>query len=343
MRYSALTHDYSHDNQDGKNILQEAVRFITDHAVFYILGHMEPDGDCIGSQLVMASILTRMGKKAVPLQNGPFDRPECENYAGEFVAEIPGLNNSIEAKDNNGYAVIVVDCSTPDRVEKSYHKLFSLPVLVIDHHASGDPFGSVRLADPVAASTTILVYRLAREMGITLASKEAELVFFGLATDTGYFRHCEENSSEVFETAADLVRQGVSPRNIYQAMYGNREFGNRRFLGLLLSRAESHFDGKLIYTYQTLADAPLAAGSTRSSDEMYGLFQSIRGVQAIAFVREESPGVCSVGLRSKETMDVGALARANGGGGHKLAAGFNANAEMEEVRRLLLETFAPLF
>ncbi|MBN1523676.1 MAG: bifunctional oligoribonuclease/PAP phosphatase NrnA [Spirochaetales bacterium] len=313
-----------------------AIRFLSDYDRYFVLGHIEPDGDCAGSQLAIVSALQRAGKKAAALQTGPFDRPETLALDAMFERDVP-------QETNLSAAVIVCDCSTKDRIAPEYHGLLSFPTLIIDHHASGEVFGDIRNVDSTAASTTLLVAELLEAHGSALTEQEAELLFFGLVTDTGYFRHCEKHSQRVFSAAAKLVAAGASPKEAYQRMYGNREFLHRKYLGLLLSRAESFFGGRLVYTFQTLEDEEIAAVGGRSTDELYGLFQTVKNVEVILFVREESADMCSVGLRSKREIDVGAIARQNNGGGHKLASGFYFTGKKEEVKTILLETFAPLF
>ena len=314
------------------NTTDNVVRFIDDHDYFYVLGHREPDGDCIGAQLALASLLNRRGKRAVALHDGPFDRPETETFAAAFQERAP-------EPAGGASAVIVCDCSTPERVSERYRPLLSLPVLVIDHHAAGEAFGNVCFTDAGAASTTTLVVRLFRALSDVPSGEEATLLFFGLATDTGFFRHCDHNCGEVFETAAFLVERGASPKKTYGMMYGNRSLGQRKLLGKLIEKAESHFGGRLILTAQTLAELREAGPNVRSSEELYSLFQTVRGVEVIIFLREEEADVVSVGLRSLRSVDVGQVARDHGGGGHMLASGFNYQGTLAEARGLVLAVF----
>ncbi len=316
-------------------VIPEALEFIRKHSHFLLVGHLEPDGDCIGAQLGLRSLLERLGKTSVALQDGPFDRPETEAFASFFTRDIPD--------PDAGEAVIVLDCSTSDRISARYKPLLARPVLVIDHHAAGERFGAVRFVDPQAASTASLVTRLFPALGEEPTKQEASWLFFGLSTDTGFFRHCECGFAEVFQTALYLVERGASPKASYLAMYGNRSFAQRKLLGQLLHNARSLHGGRLVVTTQSLHEKEEAGPNVRSSEELYSLFQTVNGVEVIVFLREEGNGLVSVGLRSLNSFDVAEIARRYGGGGHKLAAGFNFQGNLEEAFSLMLTVFDQAF
>ncbi|MBN2354151.1 MAG: bifunctional oligoribonuclease/PAP phosphatase NrnA [Spirochaetales bacterium] len=315
--------------------IPEALDFLREHHYFLIVGHVEPDGDCLGAQLGLCSLLERLGKKALALQEGPFDRPETEAFARYFTRERP--------EEVPGEAVIVLDCSTSERISERYKPLLARPVLVIDHHAVGETFGTVRFVDPRAASTASLVARLFPALGETPTRREADWLFFGLCTDTGFFRHCESGFTEVFETALFLVSRGASPKAAYQAMFGNRSFAQRKLLGRLLQNARSLHGGRLVIITQSRHEKEEAGPNVRSSEELYSLYQTVNGVEVIVFLREESDRLVSVGLRSLNDFDVSDVARRFGGGGHKLASGFTFQGTLEGAFGLMLEVFDRAF
>jgi phosphoesterase RecJ-like protein len=315
------------------HIPQNALDFLKRYNVYLLIGHTEPDGDCLGTQLALRSLLERLGKKAWALQDLPFDRPETQVYEGLFRTDIP------ENLDRERTAVVVLDCSTTERVSERFKPLLSRPVLVIDHHAAGEEFGLVRFVEPAAASTTSLVARLYQGLDLVPTGEEAAWLFFGLATDTGFFRHCEKGFSEVFSTALFLVEHGASPKAAYLEMYGNRSFQQRKLLGRLLENAENHCDGRLVLTWQTLAETAEAGPNVRSSEELYNLFQTVAGVEVIVLLREETQDLVSVGLRSLNCFDVSEIARQYGGGGHRLAAGFNFDGTLDQAKVLVLSRF----
>ncbi len=306
-------------------------KLIEDSDRFWIVGHTEPDGDCIGSQLALAGFLKRIGKSARLLSPGPFKRPEIAEYEQLFL-QSTGL-------DITEGVLVIVDCSTLERIDRFSTLAERLGTLVIDHHASGDPFGDFRLVDPASPSTTLIVQDIIEQLGYVPTKEEAELLLFGFCTDTGFFRHLESGTASVFLAVSRLVEAGASPKNAHAHMYGGRTIGSRMLLGTILSRAQVHFGGKFILSYETLEDLNAYGMESRDSDTLYQLLVSVQGVQAVALVREETDTVCSVGLRAPGDLDVGAIAKRFSGGGHRKAAGFQFTGSRKEVIDLLINTF----
>jgi phosphoesterase RecJ-like protein len=295
---------------------------------------VEPDGDCVASQLLLESMLRRLGKRVTLYNAGPFQRPEVLRHASRF-------SSLIRPEDRAGDAtVVVVDCSTPERVGALGDGMRGLRTLVIDHHASGAPFGDVRFVDPEAPCVALLLLSVLDALGLPLQREDAELVLFGLCTDTAFFRHLNLSSAHAFETVARLVRAGASPQAVYHGIYGGRSLEGRRLLGLALSRTESLYGGRLLLCFETVEER--GEGSPEGSDELYRLLQTVAGVEVVIFIRQELGAEHSVGLRSTGGIDVGSVARRLRGGGHAPASGCTLYGSLEEVRRRVLEEMAPL-
>jgi phosphoesterase RecJ-like protein len=239
-------------------------------------------------------------------------------------------------------AVVVLDCSTPERIGYLAEEIAGLPVAVLDHHASGEEFGEVRIVDPGAPSVTYLIQLFIESCNDSPTPEEAELLLFGLCTDTGFFRHLTAGSEEVFAAVGRLTSLGASPRDIHHTMFGGRSYESRRLLGELLSRTERHCGGRLLLSVERLEDQQRFGRENRDSDTLYQQLQGVRGADVVVLIREEEPGKCSVGLRSRDGLDVGSLARRLGGGGHRNAAGFTADGKAEDIRTTVLERLAGL-
>jgi phosphoesterase RecJ-like protein len=322
------------------------IQFINSGTRFIIAGHKEPDGDCVGSQLALCAVLRRLGKAAFPCSAGPFKRTEVAPYAARF-------NAAPAEAEKAGAKVIIVDCSSADRTGDLEAELRGLPTAVIDHHSSREAAlspeaglstetGPVFL-DPLAPSVTCMILSLIEALGLTPSPEEAELLLFGLCTDTGFFRHLDESGAETFAAAGRMVRAGASPKAAFQAINGGKTLDSRIFLGHILSRAESLFEGRLILSFETHEDILRFGLEGRDSDSLYQLLQSVAGVEAVAIIREESPGNCSVGLRSRDTIDVAAIAASFGGGGHKNAAGLSMPGAISDIRPQIIEAFGRVF
>jgi phosphoesterase RecJ-like protein len=169
----------------------ELLDFIDRHGPFYVIGHKEPDGDCVGSQLALASFLKRSGKTVYLCSAGPFTRTEIMAYEGRFSVEVPPENPSERA------AALILDCSSLQRIGAVSETLPKVPLAFIDHHAAGNAVGDVVYIDDHSPSVTLMILLLIEAMGGKPTKEEAELLLFGLGTDTGFFRHLDMASTEM--------------------------------------------------------------------------------------------------------------------------------------------------
>lgn len=309
---------------------EELLQFLDRYKRYFLAGHTEPDGDCLGSQLALGSFLEKKGKEVRLLSDGPFTRPEVMELADRFIRD------PSKAELNQESALVLLDCSTPERIGRIKDAVAGLPTAVIDHHASGEDFGTVRWVLPSAPSVTFMILSLISASGRPVSSEEAKDLFFGLATDTGFFRHLDEQGSQALTAAAELVARGASPKATFMRMYGNRPYGSRKLLGRLLERVEALAFSRLLYTYETISDLEELGEESRDSDQLYQLLLGTRSCEAAVVIREEKPGECSVGLRALYDLDVGRIAQEFGGGGHAKAAGFSYTGTRRELEKLIL-------
>jgi phosphoesterase RecJ-like protein len=316
----------------------EVGEFLARYDRYLVVGHIEPDGDCVASAVALARFLDRRGKRVVLADQGPFDRPEVASFQPLFQAEPP--------PPAPGSAAVVVDCSTADRLGPVLETAVAgLPVLVIDHHSSGNPFGEVRWVEPSAPAVAYLVQLLLESLGERLPAEDAELLLFGLSTDTGFFRHLGPGpgSGEALRAAARLVEAGASPQRVYRSIHTGWSPSRVNLLAEALRRAESLFDGQLLLTWWTLEDFRKAgAAFARGSDEVYRILSGVAGCEVIVFLRQDAPRRFSVGFRSASRVDVGVLAQSMGGGGHARAAGCTLTGTLSQVRRAVLAALSPL-
>jgi len=317
----------------------ELLQFIKTGSKFIIAGHKEPDGDCVGSQLALRSALRRLGKEAIVCSAGPFKRSELRIYSDQFV-KIP------ENEDLSGTKVIVVDCSSIDRIGDLQDFLSKFPCAVIDHHVSkhlpSTPEQPV-YTDSKMPSCTLLIHKLIKSLDLELKEEEATLLLFGLCTDTGFFRYLTEKNEEAVEAAAEFVRSGASLKKIFNTMNSGKSLNSRILLGQMLSRTESHFNGRLLTSYETLDDYNKFGLENRDSDNLNQLMLSIEGIEATVIIRQECADNCTVSLRSTDSIDVARIAYDFGGGGHKNAAGLTMKGDIPYVKQKLLEVFKNIF
>lgn len=318
---------------------QKLIEFIKKYNTFFVLGHSEPDGDCLGSQKAMAFVLKEMGKKAILCSAGPFIRNESKELKKLFAKSISESGTSPE-----GAAVIILDCSTPERIgEVLAEEIKGMPVAIIDHHASGQLFGDVSFVNGKSPAATVMVYQLMKELGIKPDKETAEDLFFGFLTDTGYFRHLNDTQADSLLLMSELPGCGLSLKSLYFRMYGGRSLESRILTGRTLSRAESLCDGRCILIYQTIEEKKQFGAENRDSDTINSQLLSVEGCEAIIFIREETENSCSISLRSRDEIDVGKIAASFGGGGHKNAAGCEWKGTRVEAETALKKAFTEVF
>lgn len=306
----------------------ELLRFLDSYDEYHLISHIEPDGDCLSSSLALGRILKQRGKTVQHYNPGPFIRSEIQRFVPHFASSpeaLPGYNRG-------NAAVIVLDCSNADRVGGFAERIGRHPTAVIDHHASREPFGDVSYIDPEAPSTTYLILLVADSLRFQLDRVTADHIFFGLCTDTGYFRHLDYSAGDAFRAAAELADAGASPKDAFDLMFGGKTMASRQLNARLLERAEPLANGAGYITWETAADTAEFGRNNRDSDTLYQLLLGTQGCRLVALLREEPEVGCSGSLRSTDDTDVSAVAKHFGGGGHKRAAGFVVERSWDDVK-----------
>lgn len=310
--------------------------FIDSHENFIIAGHKEPDGDCISSCLGISYILTHFGKEYKLVNAGPFKRSEIKKFAGLFSNKIPFMSNT----DRKTCGLIITDCSELSRLGDIEGDFSGLDSFIIDHHLTSVSESSNSIIDSTSPAAACIVQQLYENLVGPLTEEASKTLFFGMATDTGFFRFLDTNSSEVFKATSRLVEAGANPRTIYDDITSGKGWNTRKLLGLMLSRAERKLGGKLVVTWETIEDTHKYGQDGRDSDSLYQLMLATAGVEAVVFVRQETDHNCTLGFRSKNDVDVSEIAAKFGGGGHKNASGGSVEGEINTLIPAIVKEFA---
>ncbi|MFQ3620653.1 MAG: bifunctional oligoribonuclease/PAP phosphatase NrnA [Spirochaetales bacterium] len=319
-------------NNPPKELLDFLIRF----SGFYIVAHEEPDGDAIGSQLALASFLKRRGKSVVLLSPGPWQRKEIAPYKELFQSSFPEANSPTE------FAVLLLDCSSVDRAGYLSPYLKPYPLAVVDHHQPNGKLNSpIQYLEPRAPSTTLLIQKIIEAFGEEPTKEEAHFIFFGFATDTGFFRHLEVEAADSLYHVGRLAEKEITPKAIYRETFGNFSLQSRLYLAKILSTLESLFEGKLLLVHILAQDYQTFDTEHRQSDPLYQLLLSVEGCEVVAFIREEETERTSVSLRSPANLNVAQIAQSLGGGGHKNASGYITPLPYQAAKQQLLETLRP--
>lgn len=311
--------------------------FLKSHNFFFIIGHKEPDGDCIYSCLAMACILKNLNLEYQLLSAGPFKRNEIASKAQLFT-DTPQFLTEPERKETG---LIILDCSELKRLGDIDGDLTGLDTFIIDHHLTADVSDNC-IIDSSSPAACCLVQQIYEKVIGPVDSEVANYLFMGQSTDTGYFKFLNSDSTEVFLQTARLVQAGVNPRKVYDQITGGRPYSTRKLLGVLLGRTERVCNDKLAITYETLEDTKKYGQEGRDSDALYSLLLATTGIEAVAFLRQDTEFSCTGGLRSRDDCDVSAIASHFGGGGHKNAAGFSIQGKLENLIPEIKKEFAKI-
>lgn len=308
------------------NAFDQLVSHIQSGQRFLVSSHQRPDGDAIGSAVGFALALRELGKQAEVVM---------EAVPPHFLQPFPAVDR-IRVTRTVGEAVdaaIIMECGSLDRTGVA--GLDRSPVLNIDHHVGNTQYGTVNWIDESAAACTELVFTLIEALGIRLTPDIATHLYLGLLTDTGSFRfsHITPRS---FEIARRCVEAGANPQWIARTHYDSSTLGRVRIFGHVLNTMQLDPSGRVALLTMTHASAAATGASYDDTDGIINFPLSVKDIQAVAFVKEADNGEWRVSMRSKGDIDVGAIARAHGGGGHKNAAGCSAQGPLDAIQQRFL-------
>ncbi|OIN99952.1 MAG: hypothetical protein AUJ51_11650 [Elusimicrobia bacterium CG1_02_56_21] len=300
---------------------------------FFLAGHLNPDGDTIGSMLAMASVLKRLGKKTRLFSQDPVP----ENL--RFLPNVKTIHSRLPAGKFD--AAILLECSTPERGGSLDPVLRRCAKVVnIDHHKTSEFYGDINIVEPHSSSTAEIVYRLFYNMNVNISRREASCLYTGIVTDTGRF-HFPATSPRTLEVASRLLETGFKFSRVNDLLYATRAGEALKLLGRALQSMEIKVGGKLaVITLKALDFKELGARSEHSENVInFGLMPP--GVKAAVMFREEE-GRVSVTFRSRGYLDVSLVAKVFGGGGHRNASGCRIKGALPAAQEKVLSVLKRL-
>ena len=303
-----------------------------------VVAHENPDGDALGSLVAMQGILAAIGKDCL-MYIAARDLPMPQEY--RFMS-LQGLVSEPPA-DLEQRTIVFLDCGNIDRNPAVAFRHPGAHILNIDHHHDNTRFGTVNLVVPEASCTAEIVWDLMRELGVTPSVAIAEALYVGLITDTGRFMY-ENTGREAHLMAADLIDAGVDVHAIYRRVYEGVPYGKLTLLARGLANVERYDDGRLTISDLTAGDFSASGAEESYSEGVVDHLRAVQGTRLAALVRDRlngANGSRKVSLRAGDNdIDVSAIARAQGGGGHRQAAGFSTELTHDELVHFLREALA---
>jgi bifunctional oligoribonuclease and PAP phosphatase NrnA len=306
---------------------------------FLLVTHEHPDGDALGSLLAMHEVLRALGKDSVMFMAAD-ELPLPYEY--RFFA-FDGLV-SRPPDDVAERTVVFLDCGNIDRNPAEALQLDDAHIVNLDHHHDNTHFGTVNHVVPEASCTAEVVWDLMHGLGVVPTVRIAEALYVGLVTDTGKFMY-ENTGTRAHVMAAELIEAGVDVHDVYHRIYEGVPYAKVALLARALGQIERYDDGRLALTRLTRADFAAAGAEENYSEGVVDHLRAIEGTAVAALVRDRlgspDPEQRKVSLRaSTDRVDVSAIAREQGGGGHRQAAGFSSEATIEDITEFVRREFA---
>jgi len=313
--------------------LQAVAAALREHDRFLVVTHENPDGDALGSLLAMTLTLRGLGKDVEMYLGGSGSLPR--QYA---FMQLDGLRRDLPA-DLEQRVLVAVDCAKADRIGPDPEPIERASLVIdIDHHHDNTRFGDVNLIVADASSTGEVLRDVIRELGVELTPELAEPLYIALVTDTGRFQYTN-TTPKALRLAAELVEAGADVHEVFQQVYESVEFAKLKLLARALDRARVLEGGLIVVSHLLRNDfAEVGASEAYSEGIIYSL-RAVEGAELAALIREpprDDGPTRRVSLRaSVDELDVSAIARLFGGGGHRQAAGFSSDASVDEITELI--------
>src|SRR5215212_632482 len=310
---------------------------IRSHDRFLLITHENPDGDALGSILATKLALDQLGKDNVMYLYG--DAPLPAEYSFMPLAE---LRRRLP-EDWRERVLIAVDCANESRIGPEPQPLDGAPlVLDIDHHHDNSRLGDVNLIVSNASSTGEVLRDLFAELGVDLTPEIAEALYIALVTDTGRFQY-SNTTAKALRLAAELVEAGADVHRIFRGVYETVQFAKLKLLARALERAQIYDGGRLVVSYLLRDDFHEVGAAEPYSEGIIDYLRAVEGADMAALIREpprSGAPTRRVSLRaSNDELDVSAIARKSGGGGHRQAAGFSSDASVAEITDFIQREF----
>jgi phosphoesterase RecJ-like protein len=307
---------------------------------FLVTTHENPDGDALGSMLAMHFALRQLGKDSAMYLAGPAQIPR--EYAfmrlEELVGDVPA--------DATERVLVAVDCANESRLGPDPEVLMNSPVVLnVDHHHDNSRFGDVNLIVSSASSTGEILADLFDVLGVEITPEIAEALYIAVVTDTGRFQYTN-TTPKAMRLAAELMEKGADVHKVFQGVYESVEFAKLKLLARALDHAQVYDGGRIVVSYLSRDDFVAVGAPEPYSEGIIDYLRAVEGADMAVLIREppryDGPSR-RVSLRaSVDELDVSAIARKSGGGGHRQAAGFSSEASIEEITEFVIREFRAL-
>src|SRR6266446_5159930 len=310
-------------------IMDRILEAIRQSQTFCVVGHIRPDGDCVGTQLGLTLALREQGKKALCWNEDPIPQKyEFLDPGHLFQKPKPGLRFD---------CVIATDCATFDRLGTvgpaiARRKLF----INIDHHESNTRYADINWVSPREPSAGELIFRIMRVAKWPITKSIADCLFTAVSTDTGSFQYATTRPA-TYHVAGELVRPGADLAKICDEVYQSYPLSRARLLRHIYSHFHLTHQNKIAYFWLKKADYARTGAESSDSEGLIDHIRAIAPVVVACVFEEIEPELTRISLRSKsDHVNVNDIAAQFGGGGHPAAAGARIPGNPLSVQRKVI-------
>lgn len=319
-------------SRENAGVPEAILRALDAPGPFLITGHVRPDGDFLGTALALALWLRARGEGAAVVSCEGVPQPYGFLPSADTVStEFP--------RDPGAHTAVILDTPRPERTGAPPGYFEGARRLVnIDHHPDNPGFGDAAFVDPLASSSAVLAFEILQAAGGLIDEPIASALYVGIMTDTGGFRFTNTDA-RTLRAAGELVALGARPAELARKVYGSLSAEELRLLGRVLSSVESALDGRVSILYVTDEMRGEARAGEDGIEGLASYGRDVEGTEVAVLLRETGPTV-RASLRSAGEVDVGAVARELGGGGHRAAAGVVLEGPVAEARDRVVSAIA---
>jgi len=306
---------------------QQIVDAIHQKHRFVVSSHARPDGDSIGSQLAFAYAARALGKEVTVVNRDAAPPP---------LMAFPGVP-SIQIADHvsgDFDAAVIMECG--DLARPGVAGLEQYFVINIDHHPGNTNYGALNWFDESAAACGEMVFDLVTALKVPLSREIATHIYLAILTDTGSF-HYSSISPRTFDICRQLLDVGVDAVEVARNVYDSNNMGRLKLFGAVLSSMQLDTTGRIAIVYLDHEMARAAGGTYEDTEGLINLPLTVKEIQAVVFFKQSEGDEYRVSMRSKDNIDIGAIAKEFGGGGHKNAAGCTVAGAIDALQKTFIE------
>ncbi len=309
-------------------MFKEAIECAKGANLVYIVAHINPDGDAIGSTFAVYYALKQLGKDVHVIM---------PSYSDAF-SFLPGVDTRVDGVKEEKYDLLIaLDSSDYTRLamsEEDFNK--AEKIIMLDHHMKSRPYGDFQYIFEEKSSASEIAYLFIKELGVNIDENISTLIYAGIMTDTGSFNY-NNTSSDTLRIAAELLDYGAKYVEVCKKLNDTMKEGKLKLIAKTVDNMEVYYDGKMRYSCVKYDDIASFGLDDEESEGMTNYLRAVKGTKVAVYVRQRSDGTYKVSMRSDGTVDISRIAISFGGGGHPRAAGYTMEENIEIEKEKLIK------